>query len=309
MVNFLVREQAADGSEQLDHGLGIQRLQKEWSWLAAPRLQGIEASTSTRINSMRMALVTGASRGVGRGVAIGLAAEGFTVYATGRSIDSAELPPSITRLRCDHCDDADTDRVFGRPAEDGVELDVLVNSAWGGYERMVENGEFTWTLPFWQQPAHRWSSMMEAGVRSAFMASARAAPGMIARRKGLIVNISFWAAQKYAGNSIYGIAKAATDKMSADMAHELRASGVAVVSLYPGLVRTEAVMEAAKGGWLDISNSESPEFIGRVIAALSRDSQLMERSGQVIVAAQVAQELNVPDIDGRRPIPLTLGSV
>jgi len=151
--------------------------------------------------------------------------------------------------------------------------------------------------------------MMDAGVRSAFVASAHAAPGMIARRKGLIVNISFWAAQKYVGNSIYGIAKAATDKMSSDMAHELRPSGVAVVSLYPGLVRTEAVMEAARGGWLDISNSESPEFIGRVIAALSGDPQLMGRSGQIVVAAQLAQELNVLDTDGRQPTPLTLASV
>ena len=258
---------------------------------------------------MPIALVTGASRGVGRGVAVGLAAEGFAVYATGRSIDSADLPSSITRLRCDHSNDSDTDRVFARLTQGGSELDLLVNSAWGGYERMTENGEFTWPLPFWQQPAHRWSSMMDAGVRSAFVASAHAAPGMIARRKGLIVNISFWAAQKYVGNSIYGIAKAATDKMSSDMAHELRPSGVAVVSLYPGLVRTEAVMEAARGGWLDISNSESPEFIGKVIAALSGDPQLMGRSGQIVVAAQLAQELNVLDTDGRQPIPLTLASV
>jgi dehydrogenase/reductase SDR family member 1 len=258
---------------------------------------------------MPAALVTGASRGVGRGVAIGLAAEGFTVFATGRSIDSSDLPPSIVRIQCDHCLDTDTARVFQRIAEVDKGLDVLVNSAWGGYERMVEDGQFTWGLPFWKQPPHRWSSMMDTGVRSAFFASARAAEMMVARRRGLIVNVSFWAAQKYVGNSIYGIAKAATDKMASDMAHELRPSGVAVVSLYPGLVRTEAVMEAARGGWLDISNSESPEFIGRVIAALSRDPGLMGRSGQVVVAAQLAKELNVRDIDDRQPIPLTLASV
>ena len=258
---------------------------------------------------MPIALVTGASRGVGRGAAIGLAAGGFTVFATGRSIDSADLPASVVRIPCDHCRDADTARVFQRIADAGQGLDVLVNSAWGGYERMVEDGQFTWGLPFWQQPAHRWGSMMDAGVRSAFVASAHAAPMMIARGKGLIVNISFWAAQKYLGNSIYGIAKAATDKMSSDMAHELRPAGVAVVSLYPGLVRTEAVMEAARSGWLDISNSESPEFIGRVIAALSCDPQLLGRSGQVVVAAQLAQELSVLDTDGRQPIPLTLESV
>lgn len=258
---------------------------------------------------MQVALVTGASRGVGRGAAIGLAAAGFTVFATGRSIDSADLPSSVFRIRCDHCQDTDTAGVFQRIADTGQGVDVLVNSVWGGYERMVEGGQFTWGLPFWQQPAHRWSSMMDAGVRSAFVASAHAAPGMIARGKGLIVNISFWAAQKYVGNSIYGISKAATDKMSSDMAHELRPSGVAVVSLYPGLVRTESVMEAARGGWLDISKSESPEFIGRVIAALSSDPRLMTRSGQVVVAAQLAQELGVLDTDGTQPTPLTLDSV
>jgi dehydrogenase/reductase SDR family protein 1 len=258
---------------------------------------------------MPVALVTGASRGVGRGAAIGLAAAGFTVIATGRSIDSSDLPPSVVRIQCDHCLDSNTARVFQRIAELGKGLDILVNSAWGGYERMVENGQFTWGLPFWQQPWHRWSSMMDAGVRAAFFTSAQAAQMMVARRRGLIVNISFWAAQKYVGNAIYGIAKAATDKMSSDMAHELRASGVAVVSLYPGLVRTESVMEAAHGGWLDISNSESPEFIGRVIAGLNGDPRLMERSGQVVVAAQLAQELNVRDIDGRQPVPLTLASV
>ena len=258
---------------------------------------------------MPIALVTGASRGVGRGVALALAAADFTVFATGRSIESSDLPPSIVRLRCDHSRDVETALVFQRISKDAGGLDVLVNSAWGGYERMTENGEFTWCLPFLKQPAHRWGSMMDAGVRAAFVASAHAAPMMIPRRSGLIVNISFWAAQKYLGNAIYGIAKAATDKMSSDMAHELRPHGVAVVSFYPGLVRTEAVMAAAQGGWLDVSNSESPEFVGRVIAALSRDPHMMERSGQVVVAAQLAKELSVLDTDGTQPIPLALDTV
>jgi NADP-dependent 3-hydroxy acid dehydrogenase YdfG len=137
---------------------------------------------------MSIALVTGASRGVGRGVALGLAAADFTVFATGRSVESADLPPSIVRLRCDHTQDAETALAFQRISEEAGGLDILVNSAWGGYERMVEDGKFTWSLPFWQQPAHRWSSMMDAGVRAAFFASAHAAPMMISRRKGLIVN-------------------------------------------------------------------------------------------------------------------------
>ncbi len=212
------------------------------------------------------------------------------------------------RIRCDHARDDDTTLVFQRIAEATDGLDVLVNSAWGGYERMMEDGQFTWPLPFWQQPPHRWHSMMNVGVRSAFVASAHAARSMIPRRRGLIVNISYWAAQKYLGNAIYGISKAATDKMSADMAHELRDHGVTALSLYPGLVRTEAVLQAAENGWLNLANSESPEFIGRVVAALSAEPNLIKRSGKVAIAAQVAKELGVLDTDGKQPIPLTLDS-
>jgi NAD(P)-dependent dehydrogenase (short-subunit alcohol dehydrogenase family) len=255
---------------------------------------------------MGIALVTGASRGVGRGVAAGLSAAGFRVFATGRTVETAELPPGIVRIRCDHTDDAETANLFDRIATTGEPLAVLVNCAWGGYERMIEDGQYTWTAPFWQQPAHRWSSMMNAGVRAAFVASAGAARLMIPRGGGFIVNISYWAAQKHLGNAIYGIAKAASDKMSSDMAVELREHSIAVVSLYPGLVRTEAVMAAAQNGWLDISNSESPEFIGRVVAALSADPGIMQRSGSVLVAAEVALELGVTDVDGTQPRPLTL---
>ena len=258
---------------------------------------------------MPVALVTGASRGVGRGVAIGLTSAGFSVFATGRTIDSADLQASVVCIRCDHLNDDETAKAFERAAETSGVLDVLVNSAWGGYERMSEDGQFTWTLPFWQQPLHRWTSMIDAGVRAAFIASAAAARLMVPRRTGLIVNISAWAAQKHLGNSIYGVSKAATDKMSADMAHELRPHNVAAVSLYPGMVRTELVMAAAAGGWLDVSNSESPEFIGRVIAALSADPGLMQRSGQVLIAAQLAIELGVLDTDGSQPAALSIETI
>jgi NAD(P)-dependent dehydrogenase (short-subunit alcohol dehydrogenase family) len=259
---------------------------------------------------MPTALVTGASRGVGKGVAIALADAGYRVFATARRIAGSDLPASVTRLPCDHCDDAQTAAVFEHIAAEGVALDLLVNSAWGGYERMVnEQGQFTWTLPFWQQPLDRWSLMFDAGVRAAYVASLHAARMMVPARAGAIVNISFWPAKKYIGNVVYGIAKAATDKLTADTAHELRPHGVSVVSLYPGLVRTEAVLAAASAGWLDLSNSESPEFIGRVIAALVDSGTLLARSGEVIVAAEAAKELGVTDVDGRQPEPLTLEHV
>jgi len=258
---------------------------------------------------MPVALVTGASRGVGRGVAISLAEAGYKVFATGRTIDTAHLPAMIVRVPCDHLKDDETAAVFGRIAAEGEGLDVLVNAAWGGYERMLEDGRFTWPLPFWEQPTFRWTSMMDAGVRAAYIASAHAARIMVPRKRGLIASISAWAAQKHLGNVIYGISKAATDKMTADMAHELRSHGVAAVSLYPGMVRTELVLEAAAGGWLNLSNSESPEFTGRVIAALARDGAMQERSGKPLVVAALAAEFGIVDIDGRQPEPLTLDKV
>jgi dehydrogenase/reductase SDR family member 1 len=253
----------------------------------------------------RVALVTGASRGVGRGIAIELIEAGATVYITGRTIE--DLSYGGIAIRCDHRDDRQVETVFQQISDQHHRLDLLVNNVWGGYEMMVENGEFTWSRPFWQQPRWRWDAMFQAGVRAHYVAGQFAAEMMVKQRSGLIVNISFWAARKYLGNVAYGVSKAATDKLTADMSHELREYNVAVVSLYPGLVRTEKVMEAA--AWLDLSNSESPRFIGRVVAAMASDSQIMAKSGQTLVAAALAEEYGVTDVDGRRPRPLTLEEV
>jgi dehydrogenase/reductase SDR family member 1 len=209
------------------------------------------------------------------------------------------LPTAVVRIRCDHREDSEVTRTFEQISEECEGIDVLVNCAWGGYERMVEDGRFTWPLPIWEQPSHRWSSMMDAGVRAALVASTHAARRMLSRQRGLIVNISYWAAQKHIANVIYGISKAATDKMTFDMADELRERGITVVSLYPGLVRTEA-------GWLDLKNSESPEFIGRVIVALALQPDLPAYSGKVLIAAELGEKFGVRDIDGRQPRPLTL---
>ena len=257
----------------------------------------------------KTAVVTGASRGIGRGVAVALKKSGWRVFATGRSIANAGLPTGITCIVCDHSNDDQTERAFDFVLHEADGIDMLVNCVWGGYDQMVEDGRFTWPAPFWDQPLHRWTSMMDGGVRASLVCSSHAARAMIARRHGLIINLSFWAAQKHVGNAIYGAAKAATDKLTADMAHELRSYGVAAVALYPGLVRTEAVLEAAKAGVLDLRHSESPEFIGLVAAALHDDPNLMSRSGRVVVAAEAARELNVLDIDGKSPMPLSLGEV
>jgi len=251
----------------------------------------------------QVALVTGGSRGVGRGIATALRRAGAIVYATGRTIAAADLDPSIVRITCDHADDGSVQAVFDRiDAEQGT-LHILVNNAWGGYERMVdEAGRFTWRDPFWEQPIWRWRAMIDAGVRAAFVTSQHAARLMIPVRHGLIANVSHWAAQKYQGNVIYGISKAATDKLTADTARELRAHDVTVVSLYPGLVRTERVIAA---GVFDLSRGESPEFVGRAVAALAADSRVSRWSGQVVVAAALARHYGFTDIDGRLPPVLT----
>jgi dehydrogenase/reductase SDR family member 1 len=258
--------------------------------------------------SGRVAMVTGASRGVGKGIALGLMEAGATVYITGRTMEDMKyIDGKGTALRCDHRNDEQVEAAFRRIANERGLLDLLVNNVWGGYENMVEAGNFTWPKPFWEQPLWRWDAMFSAGVRAHYQASQLAAPTMVPRRRGLIVNISFWAAQKHIGNVAHGVSKAATDKMTADMATELKPHGVAVVSLYPGLVRTEKVMEAAK--FLDLTNSESPEFIGRAVAALAADPDVLRYTGRVLVAAALAHEYGFTDIDGKTPRPLTLMDV
>jgi dehydrogenase/reductase SDR family protein 1 len=256
----------------------------------------------------KVAVVTGATRGVGRGVGRELARHGARVFITGRSAaDHDRLDQQITGIRCDHRQDIEVEAAFRLVMREANTIDILVNSVWGGYERMVEDGDFTWPKPFWEQPLWRWDAMFSAGVRAHYQASQLAAPAMIARRRGLIVNISFWAAQKHIGNVAYGVSKAATDKMTADMATELKRFGVTVVSLYPGLVRTEKVMESAQ--WLDLTNSESPEFIGRAVAALASDPEVLRHTGKVLVAAALANEYGFTDVDGTTPRPLTLADV
>jgi dehydrogenase/reductase SDR family member 1 len=184
------------------------------------------------IVSESVAWVTGATRGVGRGVATALADRGARVFVTGRSAPADQrVDERTTALRCDHRDDAQVEATFRRIVGETGAVDVLVNNVWGGYEDMVERGEFTWSRPFWEQPIWRWDAMFAAGVRAHYRASQLVAPAMIARRRGLIVNVSFWAARKHVGNVAYGVAKAATDKLTADMAAELRPHGVTVVSL------------------------------------------------------------------------------
>ena len=273
----------------------------------------------------KVALVTGASRGVGKGIALGLGEAGATVYITGRTVEEGKaavaLPGTIHQtaaevgrlggtcipLLCDHRSDEQVEAVFQRIRAEQNRLDILVNNVWGGYEHFNDGTPFWNETSFWTVPLSRWDAMFQAGVRAHYAASALAAPLMIARHAGLIVNISFFAAQRDDKGVAYGVAKAASDRMAACMAHELREHNVAAVSLYPGLVRTEAVLKTAE--YFDLSNSESPQFIGRAVAALAADPQVMHKSGRALVAAALALEYGFTDVDGKQPRPLTVEEI
>jgi dehydrogenase/reductase SDR family protein 1 len=266
----------------------------------------------------KIALVTGASRGVGRGIALGLGEAGATVYVTGRSTrtrpsgvplsgtidDTADEVTALggigIPLQCDHRDDEQTRAVIERIKSDHGRLDILANSAWAGYDLYHAGKGETYQKPFWQQPAGVWDDMLSTGVRSQFITSHAAAQLLIAA-KGLIVNVSFFAGLRHRSgeNVAYSVAKVASDRMAEAMADHLRPNDVTVVSIYPGLVRTEGIMKWAQ--FMDLSNSESPQFVGRAVAALAADPKRLEKSGRILVAAELAEEYGFTDIDGKRP--------
>ena len=253
----------------------------------------------------KVAVVTGASRGVGKGVALALGDAGMRVYLTGRTLEG-ELSLRATAdevdrrggeavpVRVDHADDAQVAALFERVARDAGGLDVLVNNVFTiPRERM-------WGVPFWEQPIHLWDAMHTVGLRSHYVASVHAAPLLIAREGGLIANISSFAGAGFQLNVAYGVGKAAVDRLAADMAHDLAPHRVASVSLWPGIVRTEWILSQDE---LPFSTevSESPELTGRAVAALAADPDVMAKTGRVLVVAELAREYDVRDVDGTRP--------
>ncbi|TCC58731.1 SDR family NAD(P)-dependent oxidoreductase [Kribbella pittospori] len=260
----------------------------------------------------KVALVTGASRGVGKGIALGLGEQGATVYVTGRTESGGATPTPLpgtvqetaeevtaaggrgVAIACDHRDDEQTRQAVRRVVADAGRLDVLVNNVWGGYEYFWDGTPFWEEAGFWTQPIERWDSAFQAGVRAHYVTSVAAAPTMVAQGSGLIVNVSSEGAEKTDTGVAYGAAKAATDHMIACMAHELRDHGVTAVSLYPGLVRTESVLRAAE--YIDLTVSESPQFVGQAVAALAADPQVHQFTGQVLRTSQLSQHYNDTDV-------------
>ena len=279
-----------------------------------------------------VAVVTGASRGAGRGIAQELGAAGATVYVTGRSTREQQpdtygqllglagrgaLPGSIdetaeevTRmggrgiaLRCDHTREDEVAALFERVQREAGRIDLLVNNAWGGHETF--NGVFD--APFWEHPLANWDSMFDRGVRNHLLASRFAAPMMVKRKRGLIVTTTFWDRDRYLrGNLFYDLAKASMTRLAFGMAQELRPHGVASLAVSPGWMRTEFVLMGHKtdeAHWQErpaLARTESPRYLGRAVVALAGDAGVLGKSGAVHRVADLAREYGFADIDGRQ---------
>jgi NAD(P)-dependent dehydrogenase (short-subunit alcohol dehydrogenase family) len=279
-----------------------------------------------------VAVVTGASRGAGRGIALELGAAGATVYVTGRTTRAepattydaflagttlAAMPGTIddtadevTRLggegiaaRCDHTRDDEVRALFARVERERGRLDLLVNNAWGAHEAFdVAN----FTRPFWEQPLDQWDAMFDRGVRNHLLASRAAAPLLVRQGRGLVVTTTFWDRGGYLrGNLFYDLAKAAMTRLAFGVAEELRPHGVASVAVSPGWMRTELVL-AGQGAdettWRDhpaLARTESTRYVGRAVVALAADADVLARSGGVYRVADLAAEYGFTDVDGR----------
>jgi dehydrogenase/reductase SDR family member 1 len=262
-----------------------------------------------------VAIVTGASRGIGKGIALELGAAGATVYVTARSTSEEDhpLPGTIgataqevdaiggtgIAVALDHRDDAAVEALFDRVLAEHGHLDVLVNNAF------IVTDQLTSGLPFWEADLSNWDDMIDVGTRSAYVASVFAARAMVAAHAGLIVNVSSSGAEEYAWQVAYGVGKCALDRVTADTAHELASHGVSVVSVWPGFVRTERIDVGAAMGLLpdslDLSTSESPRFMGRAVVALATDPEVARWSGRAVSARDLADEYGFTDVGGNLP--------
>ncbi|MCP3985431.1 MAG: SDR family NAD(P)-dependent oxidoreductase [bacterium] len=275
--------------------------------------------------SGKIAVVTGASRGIGKGIALELGAAGATVYLTGRTVKEGTSPfpgtigataEEVTRLggkgiaiQCDHGVDEEVIALFQRVREEQGRIDILVNNVFTSPEgrSLLEGGGF------WEFPISVWDDVIHVGCRSHYVASHQAVPMMIEQKEGLIVNISSFAGAAYAFNLAYGVGKSALDRMSRDMAYELRDHNVTCVSFYPGWVKTEQLLQRVAEGKApaSVDKGESPRFSGRAVVAFAGDPKRFERSGQVLIVNELGREYGFTDVDGSQPgsLPEQMGLV
>jgi NAD(P)-dependent dehydrogenase (short-subunit alcohol dehydrogenase family) len=263
-----------------------------------------------------IAVVTGASRGAGRGIAVALGSYGCTVYVTGRSVESGDHPlpgtvpetaAAVTKaggqgiaVRCDHSDDKQVRELIERVIAEQGRIDILVNNAAAVYDELTTPGAF------WEKPL-KLADMIDVGVRSGYVASWLAAPHMVKQNHGLIVFTSASGAAHYALGPAYGAHKAGMDKMAFDMAEDFRHSGTGVfaVSIWMGALATDrllALIEADPDKFAYLRDQiETPEFTGHVIWGLYNDPRLPERNGETLIGAELAREYGITDAGGRQP--------
>jgi dehydrogenase/reductase SDR family protein 1 len=257
----------------------------------------------------KIALVTGGSRGIGKGIALGLGQAGATVYVTGRTVENgrSKWPGTITEtseevtklggrgiaIPCDHGKDGEVQAVFKRVRDEQNQLDILVNNATSFGETPSSHGYDPMDAPFWKLPISQWDEMLDVGLRSHYVASVLAAQIMTPKQNGVIINISSNGAKQYAGNVAYGVGKAAVEKLASDMAHQLRQYNVASISIWPPLTRTEKVM-AFKEQY-DLKKAYSPLFTGLAVVALAADPKVMDKTGLTFRVTDLAAEYGFSD--------------
>ena len=265
-------------------------------------------------SSSIVAVVTGASRGAGAGIAHALGAHGATVYVTGRSEkpEDGPLPGTIGQtaemvtaagghgiaVRVDHGDDEQVKALFDRIAREHGHIDILVNNA------ALIRDEMMGRTKFWEEPINVIDTL-DVGVRSSYVATVYAAPLMLPQRRGLVVFTSSSGSVHYAFGPAYGVPKAAVDKMAADMAFDFGDTGIAAVSIWMGSLLTDRVRSIiasnpAKFGHI-LDTAETPELTGHVIWALYHDPELMELSGQTLIGAELAAKYGIRDEGDRQP--------
>jgi NAD(P)-dependent dehydrogenase (short-subunit alcohol dehydrogenase family) len=261
----------------------------------------------------RVAVVTGASRGIGKGIALVLAQAGATVYVTGRTVTAGAhpLPGTVGEtaaeadrrggkgiaVQVDHANDEQVAALFDQVRKEQGRLDILVNNA------IALPPELTQPGGFWEKPLSNWE-MIDVGLRSNFVAAWHAAKLMVPQRSGLIVALSGYVGVTYTYSVIFGTCKTAADRMARDMAIELKPHNIASVSLWQGFTYTERAKENLKtvpgmASQLNSAVGSSVEFPGRIIAALAKDPQVMKRTGGTFINAELAQEYGITDTDGR----------
>ena len=263
----------------------------------------------------QVAVVTGATRGAGLGIAKVLGGEGATVYVTGRSVRGEptvpEYPGSVEdaaeavterggrgiAVRCDHTDEQSVVELFERVRAEQGRLDLLVCNAWAGYMPYPEHNDW-FGLPFWEQSMQRWDGMFTGGLRAHLLTARFGLPLMVPAKRGLVVFTTFTMGRKYLGNVFYDVAKNGICRAAEVLAGELEEHEVAVVALTPGWVLVERMTELTDG---QRAQTESPEYIGRAVAALASDPGVVRRTGQTLAAGNLAREYGFSDIDGSQP--------